>query len=259
MIQLNISDLDLYKDNLIKRKKSFVVQKKRSEMNIFLDGKNVAKFKSNNSISHLQKEDSKAILNLFSSVKKSINKHLVDTDFKVKIVKKKYDSTYSNKVLFDELPNGTEFYYIDVKHCYWRIAYLKGYISEYFYLKVLENPELKIFRNMALSCIIAPKRVDYYEFGKFLWQIEEDTNIYNDIYESIRFTAWNIFGSLTFDKIGKEKTIGYFTDGIMIFKEDIPIVRMVLARQKLQYTIVKCTKVDYRMYYNEDTEDNRKF
>ena len=259
MIQLNFSDLDTYKDNLIKRKKSFVVQKKRNEMNILLDGKRIAKFKNNNSISHLQKDESKAILNLFSSVKKSINKHLVDSDFNVKIIPKKYDSTYSNKILFDELPIGTDFFYIDVKHCYWRIAYLKGYISEYFYLKVLENPELKIFRNMALSCIIAPKRVDYYQDGEFLWQIEEDTSIYNDIYESIRFTAWNIFGNLTFNKIGKEKTIGYFTDGIMIFKEDIPIVRTVLARNQLQYKIVKCTKVEHRMYHNDDTNDVRKF
>ena len=40
------------------------------------------------------------------------------------------------RLLFDSLPIGTRFYYADVKQCYWRIAYLKGYISEYFYKKV---------------------------------------------------------------------------------------------------------------------------
>lgn len=259
MLELSLDDLDIYKLNLIKRKKSFSLERKRNEMNIFCDGKHIAKFKNKNSINHLGKDDGKVILNLFATVKKSINKYLLDSNFKVQRVHKKYDSTYTNRILFDELPIGSEFYYLDVRHCYWRIAYLKGYISEYFYLKVLENPELKIFRNMALSCIIAPKRKEYYREGNLIWEIEEDTRIYNDIYESIRFTAWNIFGTLAFEKIGKEKTIGYYTDGIMIFKEDIPLVRSVLARQKLQFSIVKCKKVEHRYYLNTETNQKRKF
>lgn len=259
MIELTINDLDIYKSNLCRRKQSFVIEKKRSELNIFQHGKKIAKFRANNSLSHLERKDSKHILNLFASVKKSINKYLMDSNFKVKIVDKKYDSTFSNKLLFRSIANNSTFYYLDVKHCYWRIAYLKGYISEYFYLKVLENPDLKIFRNMALSCIIAPKSKDYYSNGEFLWSIEEDTSIYNDVYESIRFTAWNIFGSLTHEKIGKEKTIGYFTDGIMVFQEDLPLVRSVMARNKLQYNIVKCIKVSDKEYFNTDTNSIRRF
>jgi len=259
MIELNYKDLDIYKSNLLKRKTSFVIEKKRNEQNILVQGKRIAKFKANNSLSHLQREDSKHILNLFATVKKSINKYILDSNYNIQKVDKKYDSTYSNRGLFRELPIGFEFYYVDVKHCYWRIAYLKGYISEYFYLKVLENPDLKIFRNMALSCIIAPKTKEYYEDGKFICEITEDTEIYNDIYESIRFTAWNIFGSIAFEKIGKEKTIGYYTDGIMIFSEDVPKVRTILARNKLQYNIYKCKKVTDTEYLNEENNSIRRF
>jgi len=259
MIELNINDLDIYKGNLIKRKQSFVVEKKRNELNILQHGKKIAKFKNSNSLSHLQRDDSKNILNLFATVKKSINKYLLDNDLKVKKVHKKYDSTFTNRNLYSNLSNGSEFFYLDVKHCYWRLAYLKGYISEYFYLKVLENPDLKIFRNMALSCIIAPKKKEYYENGNLIWSIEEDTAIYNDVYESIRYSAWNIFGSITYEKIGKEKTIGYFTDGIMIFQEDVPLVRTILARNKLQYTIVKCVKVSDKEYLNTETNSVRRF
>lgn len=259
MLELNMEDLDIYKSNLNNKRKSFTLMKKRNEMNLFVDGKPIAKFKNKNSLHHLEREESKGVLNLFATVKKSINKFLHDNDFKVQKVYKKYDSTYTNRILFDELPIGCEFYYLDVKHCYWRIAYLKGYISEYFYLKVLENPELKIFRNMALSCIIAPKMKEYYKNGKLIWSVHEDTTIYNDVYESIRFTAWNIFGTLAFEKIGKEKTIGYYTDGIMCFKEDVPLVRTILARNKLQYKLVKCIKTEHRMYLNTDTNEVRKF
>lgn len=259
MLELTIDDLDIYKQNLNNKKKSFTLMKKRNEMNIFVDGKQIAKFKNKNSLYTLEKDESKSVLNLFATVKKSINKYLLDNDFKIEKVYKKHDSTYSNRALFDDLPVGFEFYYLDVKHCYWRIAYLKGYISEYFYLKVLENPELKIFRNMALSCIIAPKMKEYYKDGNLIWSIEEDTSIYNEVYESIRFTAWNIFGNLAFDKIGKEKTIGYYTDGIMCFQEDVPIVRTILARNKLQYKIVKCVKTDKRQYLNTETNQVRRF
>lgn len=259
MLELNLDDLDIYKKNLNEKKKSFTLMKKRNELNLFVDGKPIAKFKNKNSLHTLEKNESKGVLNLFATVKKSINKYLQENNFEVKRVYKKYDSTFSNRILFDSLPIGCEFYYVDVKHCYWRIAYLKGYISEYFYLKVLENPELKIFRNMALSCIIAPKMKEYYEDGNLIWSVEEDTSIYNDVYESIRFTAWNIFGSLAFEKLGKEKTIGYFTDGIMIFKEDLPSVKAVLARHKLQYKLVRCVKTEHRFYLNTETNQNRRF
>lgn len=259
MIVMDIDNLDTYITNLKKRKKTFNIEKKRSELNVVISGKKIAKFKNKNAVESVDKKDNKSILNIFSSVKKSINRYIIDNDFKISSVDKKHESSFTNRRLFDSLPYGTEFYYVDVKHCYWRIAYLNGYISEYYYNKVLENPDLKIFRNMALACIIAPKKVEYYIDGKHIWTIQEDTRLYEKIYENIRFTSWNIFGQLTYKKIGTDKTIGYFTDGIMIFKEDLPTVRTTLSRYKLKFNIVKCIKKNYREYLNTEINTIKRF
>jgi hypothetical protein len=196
---------------------------------------------------------------LFANVKKSINKFIIKNNCEIPKIEKEYDSTFTNRLLFDSLPIGTNFYYLDVKHCYWRIAYLNGYISENYYKKILENPDLKIYRNMALSCIIAPKSVEYYENGELINVITEDTGIYHTIYENIRFKAWNIFGSLCFEKIGKEKTIGYYTDGIMVLSDDVAIVKTTLSRNKLQFRITKCIKTKDRQWLNCDTNEFRRF
>lgn len=255
MLELNQIDLDIYKENLNRRKKPFTVQRKRGERHIVVNGKKVAKLSRRNSIAYLDKDESKQILSLFASVKKSINRYLQDNDFKVKPIKKKYNSVFANRNLFDTLPIGTQFYYVDVKHCYWRIAYLKRYITKYYYEKVLEKPDLKLYRNMALSCIIAPKQVEYFDKGKKILTITEDTEMYNTVYENIRHFAWNLFGRLCFEKIGEDRCIGYFTDGIMVFESDLKLVKTTLARHKLQHRTILCEKSGDREYvYIEEGE-----
>jgi hypothetical protein len=259
MLELDFDNLKQFKDNLIKRKMSFTIEKKRNEVIFIKNGVKIAKAKAKNTISYATKDEVKSVLSLFANVKKSINKHLVKQGLVISKIEKKYDSTFTNRLLFDSLPIGTTFYYIDVKHCYWRIAYLNGYISENYYKKILENPDLKIYRNMALSCIIANKTLEYYDNGTLTNVIEEDTSIYHTIYENIRFKAWNLFGSLCFEKIGKEKTIGYYTDGIMVLSENVATVKTTLTRNKLQYTITKCIKTNHRQWMNCDTNDFRRF
>jgi hypothetical protein len=259
MLELDFDNLKQFKKNLLARKVPFTIERKRNEVIFISNGKRIAKAESKNTLSHAKSEETRNILSLFANVKKSINKHLILKGFEINQVEKKYDSTFSNRLLFDSLPNGTSFYYIDVKHCYWRIAFLNGYISENYYKKILLNPDLKIYRNMALSCIIAPKSVEYYENGKLINVIEEDTGIYHTIYENIRFKAWNLFGSLCFEKVGKEKTIGYYTDGIMVLTDDVAKVKATLSRNKLQFTMTKCIKTKHRQWMNCDTNEFRRF
>jgi hypothetical protein len=259
MLELSLTNLKQFKDNLLQRKVPFIIEKKRSEIIFISNGKRIAKAESKNSISNSDKEETRNILNLFANVKKSINKYIIKNDMQIKRVEKLFDSSYTNRILFDSLPKGYTFYYLDVKHCYWRIAYLNGYISESYYNKILEKPDLKIFRNMALSCIIAPKSVEYYESGKLLNIIQEDTTIYQIIYENIRYKAWNIFGNLCFKKIGKEKTIGYYTDGIMVLPEYVDVVKSTLSRHKLNFRITKCIKTKHRQWMNCDTNEVRRF
>jgi hypothetical protein len=249
---LDLSDVEKFKQNLVNRKLTFVIERKRNETTFIVNGKKVARANKRNSINTTRTKYSNKILNIFASVKKSINKYLQKNEFQFEKKVKNYNSSFLNRILFDSLPNGTPFYYIDVKHCYWRIAYLNGYISQNFYAKMLQDPEMKLYRNMALSCIIAPRIMDYYKNGQHIHTIQEDTQVYQDIYENIRFTAYNIFGKLCFELIGKEKTIGYFTDGIMVFEPDVNTVKTTLSSAKLQYSVVKCIKVGNKTYMNTE-------
>ena len=259
MLELNTNNINKFKENLLKRQISFNVEKKRNEILFVSNGKKIAKVESKNSLSFSKAESNHQILNLFANVKKSINKYLVKQNFSFEKIDKEYDSSFTNRILFDYLPIGTQFYYIDVKHCYWRIAFLNGYISEKYYKKILENPDLKIYRNMALSCIIAPKSVEYYKDGVLINHIEEDTSIYKTVYENIRYKAWNTFGKLCFEKIGKDKTIGYYTDGIMVLQEDVDTVKSTLTRNRFQYRVIKCIKTKHRQWMNCDTNEFRRF
>ena len=259
MLEFETKDLEIYKSNLCKRKKTFQIEYKRSDRHISVNGKKVAKLKQRNSISPLLKDDSKKVLNLFASVKKSVNGYLVKNDFTFKKINKKYNSSFRNSILFKSMPEGSKFVYVDVKHCYWRIAFLMGYISPYFYEKIVTSPNMKLWRNMALSCIIAPRKVEYFKDGESIGVITEDTSLYEQVYENIRFYAWNIFGRLCFEKIGKEKCIGYFTDGIMVFPEDLSKVKTSLARNKLQYRIIHCEKTSPNEYAEIESGNIRKF
>lgn len=258
MLELNRVDFQIYKDNLNLRSKKFTIERKRGERLVVVNGKKVAKYSKNNSISYLKRDESKQILSLFASVKKSVNNYIVKQDFTIDRIEKKYNSVFANRTLFDAIDKETVFYYVDVKHCYWRIAYLFDIISEYYYNKILKKPDLKLYRNMALACIIAPREKEYYQNGENIMTIKEDVRIFNIIYENIRHYAWNIFGSLCYERIGKENCIGYFTDGIMIFPDDVKKVSTVLARRKLKFRVQQCKKIGYREYVNLDEGEVRK-
>jgi hypothetical protein len=259
MLELTQYDLDIYKTNLNGRQKKFAIHSKRNDRTIVINGKKVVKLRRKNTMTTINKQEAKSIFSLFASVKKSINRHIVANNFQIPTIEKKYNSLMTNKELFDSLPIGTQFYYVDVKHCYWRIAYLNGYISEYYYKKVLESPDLKLYRNMALSLIIAPRRVQYYKNGEEFLTIMEDTSLYQTIYENIRHYSWNLFGKMAFERVGKENCIGYYTDGIMIFPRDLSMVRTILARQKLQHRVIACEKTEHREYVYLDEGDVKKF
>jgi hypothetical protein len=249
MIELSRRDLEVYKKNLISRRLSFKLVTKRAETTLLKNGVEVARLKLNNNKRVKVKSEA---LSLFSSVKKSINKFIVEKKLDIEEVPQIYPAKLSNRILYHELEDNDEFILIDVKHCYWRIAYLKGYISKSLYESVIEHqdPQFKLWRNMSLSCIIAPKKVQVFKNGREFPMIEEDTTLYKIIYSNIRFTAWNLFGSIS-EKIGFENVLGYNTDGIMVFEKDVNRVTSTLARNKLQYTVKKCFKHSMNEYITE--------
>ncbi len=247
MLEYSRQDLDVLRNNLIKKRMSFKIVYKRSEVTFIRNGKDIACLNRVNRFGI-----SRDALGLFSNVKKSITKFITNNINNLEEVPNIYPSKYSNRYLYNELSDGQEFYLIDVKHCYWRIAFLKGYIDKKLYESVIEHkdPTFKLWRNMSLSCIIAPKKVQIFKNGKEYPPIEEDMTLYKQVYSNIRFTAWNIFGKIC-DKIGKDYVIGYNTDGIMVFDNDVSKVTSTLARNKLQYTTKKCFKHSHNEYITE--------
>lgn len=248
MIELGRKDLEIFKSNLISKRLTFKIVYKRSDACIVRSGKEVAKLV----LSKNRIKISNEALSLFSHVKKSINKFIMSNNLDIEEIYQFYPAKFFNRILFADLEKDAEFTLIDVKHCYWRIAYLKGYIDLKLYESVINNqdPQYKLWRNMSLSCIIAPKKVQIFKNGKEFPIIEEDNTLYKKIYGNIRFTAWNLFGSIC-EKIGRENVIGYNTDGIMVFNEDATRVTSTLARNKLQYTVKKCRKFSNDEYITE--------
>lgn len=253
MLPLSKHEFDDFKENLCRRKKTFTVESKRGIKTIVMHNKRIAKLHRKSSLMFLEKKEVKDILSLFAIVKRSVNQKLIRDNFQVKEVEKRYTSSFTNKELFNSMNIGDEFYYIDVKHCYWRLAYLMGYITEFYYDKTKNNPSIKLYRNMALACIIAPNIVEYYKEGEYLHTIEEDIEMYDKVYSAIRHTSWNIFGSLAHERLGKFNCIAYYTDGIMVFKKDVAMVSTILARQKLKHRVIHCKKVEAkRIRFVED-------
>ena len=106
MLELNNKDLAVYGNNLEKRNKPFTIERKRGERHLIVGGKKVAKLKRKNSLSYLSKEEARAMFSMLGAVKKSVNRYIKTHDFTIKPIKKKYNSVYSNKLLFDELQIG---------------------------------------------------------------------------------------------------------------------------------------------------------
>ncbi len=75
---------------------------------------------------------------------------------------------------------------VDLNHAYWRVAYLKGYISQNTYEKGLKSSKLKQVRLSALSNMGRSKIYKVYAKGEFSHEeksepIKELIDIYNDI------------------------------------------------------------------------------
>ena len=243
--------------NLKSNKQSYRIEAKRGQRYLFHNGRMVAKVRYKTSVETKidNKKDQQRVLSLIANVKKSFSRFIKNNE--VVELLQEYGSVYTNRIAFSEHPEDEPLYYVDLKHCYWRIAYLLGYISERIYETNLEKPEMKLYRNMALSCTIAPKIVEIHEYSKPLLIEQEDTSKHQIMYSNIRYYAWNLMGSIVHDHIGREKVFGYWTDGILVGKEDSEAVKKIFDNNNLLYRVKDCVKVDAR-HYKENERDRIK-
>lgn len=249
-----------YVNSLHKQRRDFKVFKKRGKRELRIWGKTTVLNKGKKSRNLLDKETNRKFITTCGQISKQVNKFIVDNDFTVEEIKQHYPSVAINRKKYKTLAEGEEFYYVDVAHCFWRISFLKGYITEKLYKKVLEDPKSKEYRNMALACIVAEASMEYHFMDEdckmHVFEVQEDKKLHQRIYNNIRFTAYNLMGDT-----GREVEkyfIGFKTDGIMVTEGGLEKVKKLISAQNFEYTVKKCIKIDELIFYYGDEKKVKK-
>jgi len=126
-------------------------------------------------------------IHLVGLVKKDVDDYIARTGHTLKIPKKLPYTVYVHKNNIAMYDTGVQALAIDINHCYWRTAYILGYITELTYMKGLEKDEYKDGRLIAignLGKIIGVTMYengvkvlenadssDYIKYGGFYWSI----------------------------------------------------------------------------------------
>lgn len=246
------SSFDRYVSSLCEQNRTFVIESKRNVNSLFLNKKMILLTKNENHKFGDDKKKTRSIIHFFGQVQGGINRYLKKIKFDIKPVEKRFNSSKTNRIKWDDMGIGEVFYYIDIKHCFWRVAYINGYIGKNLYERVLEKEDFKFARNMSLALIVAPRIRKYFKKGELIWEITEERTMYRVVYDNIRFTAYNLMGDCM--EISKQHFIAYRTDGIMLDKKAIKRVSKFIDDNDFNYSIKECCKVGDRHYVVDDEE-----
>ncbi len=256
MRKIDNKKLNKYVESLSAQKKTFVIENKRKVNSILIRGKaSILNKTKPNALKN--KKKNREVINLFSQVAKNVNQHIIDNGLIVPKVRNRHSSTYTNRKMYREMAEGERFYYVDISHCFWRIAFLKKYITKHLYENTLKKEEFKIYRNIALACIVAPRSRKYYVMGEFMCEISEWKEFHQRIYDNIRFTAYNLMGDIRAEI--NRYCIGYRTDGIMITDNPKVLKRVqeIITKKGFSYKVTECYKID-ELYYQYGNNDKKK-
>jgi hypothetical protein len=190
------------------------------------------------------------MLSLMANVKKGFTRFIIKHNLEIDVIPEGSPAAYRAPDLWDKVPSGGKFWYVDVNHCYWRLSYLMGYISKKVYEETLKKPEMKLYRNMALACVVAPKWRRYHLNGKEINKITEANDLYGALYNNVRHTAYNIMGEIL--KATTNDCYGYRVDGVMITDKHLQTVKDIMDGYNLTYTVTECEKIDHKLYYLDD-------
>lgn len=248
MRPMSYSALNAYLQTVARGGRSYRIIQKHSRAEVYLGQKLI--MKGDNKPNIVRQKITGAQLNLHGQVAKSIEKFIIQNKNNIEVVEKKYPRTsLVNKDLWKSLRVGQEFYYVDANHCFWRIAYLKGYITEAIYNRANANKDLKLTRNKALACTTSQVKVSYFnEEGKHINTIIENRNLYQRVFQNIRFTSYNLVADIYFAM--PSVAIGYRTDAVMVLKEGLEAAKKYFEDHNMPYDIDKCVKKDNKTFIN---------
>ncbi len=260
-------DFNVFTKNLASNNAIYCIEQKRDRRVLIHQGKPMALYAGNKSSQPRcelpktyweKKEDlrkSRQVLGLISAVKRDFTSHIIRNKIIIPEVQQVYGACWRNNEKWMDMEKNSQFFYVDADHCYWRIAYLLGYISERLYSETLKKLNMKLYRNMALACVVAGKARQYFNGTTKLMELYESNDLYVRMYNNIRYTAYNVMGRIA--EATKEKCLGYKVDGIMIDEEYLEVAKTMMEENDLLYKVMDCKKLNAQMHTLGD--DVRKF
>lgn len=192
-----------------------------------------------------KKEDFEKIpaeaITIIRTIKQQFTLYLKNNDWKpVSKVPQKNGPVYKNLKLWDALPVGTEFVMLDIKHAYWRVAYLQGYISKRIYDKYLEDDKLKLWRNVGMACVVAKQKREYYQKGRLVSTVQTWNDPYEQIYRNIRHITYNTVGDIK--RKYPDSVIAHRTDAVLFLPELEESIKKILWNRKYKIRTLECVK-----------------
>jgi len=201
-------------------------------------------------------------LGLISAVKKSFTKYLTshldemkpneNGEYNFTTIKQLNGPIYTNREIYNSIGDVEEFYLIDLRHAYWRIAYLKGYISEGLYNSHITSNESKLFRNIALACTIAHTKRTYYINGEPAFDITEVCKPFETMYANIRHVCYNAVGDV--QRALPTQVFAYRTDGVFVTKCGLEMAKKMLYNRSFLCRVKRCIKVNENFYADENDQ-----
>jgi hypothetical protein len=243
-------DFDAVARSLNNQKVDFAVVEKGKKKSVFINGKIEIHYRSVNKKISGYFNDPKN-LNVIKIVHAQANSYIKANKLLIKEVKQKNGAVKLKKGLFRSFPDGSYFYLMDIKHAYWRFAYLLGYIKYDTYKKYKDSPDFKLARNIALSTLATKKKKKYYSQGKLINEITCLNSCSWMMYKNIRYSTYNTCGDI--ERLLGDKCVAYRVDGVMVTGDAIQIVKNFMKSRKLSYEIVECQKINDLQYTIIDT------
>jgi hypothetical protein len=165
---------------LVGGKHSFLIRK-GSEVNQIIHGKNHYLFATPN------RNFPKNKLFLFKKVSDDVKKYLSQNSI-IDLPPKKNTQDFN---LEYDVNNGV-ITGTDLDHAYWRIAYVKGYISKNTYEHGIKDERSKSIRLATLGVLGTEQKFDRYENGEYVETIihRRENKLMKTVYKDIRYTCF---------------------------------------------------------------------
>lgn len=205
---------------------------------------------------------------VFSVVRRQVLKRLTESE-KLNFMQKPLASQKKNFALYKKLRIGTEFVAIDLNHAYWRVAFLKGYISSDLYHKLLDT-KFKLVRNKALACLTSKIKTEEYRNGKLVSTKKQADPLLVNAYADIRYSTYKVMLDIA-KEIKENNFLKYHTDCLYVTLKMQKKVEQMLASIKIarqlqgikentfSYKSDKCVKVSNTYFIQiEDKKNNEK-